>query len=554
MNLERIGPYQFLDKLGSGGMGTVYLGKHVETGQLAAVKVLTASLAREPGFVERFNREIDAMRKLKNPHIVELFESGVDGENYYYAMEYVAGETLMSVMRREKRLPWERAVDFAAQICQALKAAHDAGIIHRDLKPSNLMVTSQGTVKLTDFGVAQVFASSRLTATGGIIGTAEYMSPEQAQGKRAGKQSDLYSLGAVMYAMVTGRTPFSGKTAVEVIQKHKFGLFDRPRMYVPDLPTRVDDTICRLLEKEPEKRFPDAFVLLRHLDQVVRLEELAEAGETVAGDVDERSTSDTTIAVTDRVHGTPPQHPGPATLMQALVRAELSKNEGGLLAAFFNNTYVLVALLALVIAGGIWWFRPRQSSPEELFERGRALLAHEPGNDWLRAKNEYLLPLLELDSETWGDRVKPLIQQVELYELTRPVRGGRLTKTDVAKSEGERLLQLAAHYRQIGDLPRAERTLAALKAILAGDDNQTDVYDMTGRLLDEVRGQIRQTDDRDGLMSAALERATERAQNGATAEAREIWSGLVELYGDDPSAVSLVQQAREGLEKTRPVD
>src|SRR5262249_23018454 len=214
-----------------------------------------------------------AMRKLRNPHIVELYESGVDGENYYYAMEYVAGETLMSLMRREKRVPWERAVEISAQICQALKAAHDAGIIHRDLKPSNLMVTPEGSIKLTDFGVAQVFASSRLTATGGIIGTAEYMSPEQAQGKRAGKQSDLYSLGAVLYAMVTGRTPFSGKTAVEVIQKHKFGLFDRPRMYVPDLPPRVDDTICRLLEKEPEKRFPDAFVLLRHLDQLVRREE-----------------------------------------------------------------------------------------------------------------------------------------------------------------------------------------------------------------------------------------------------------------------------------------
>jgi serine/threonine-protein kinase len=325
-------------------------------------------------------------------------------------------------------------------------------------------------------------------------------------------------------------------------------------MYVPDLPSRVDDTICRLLEKEPERRFPDAFVLLRHLDQLVRLEEFAEAGATIASEVDERSTSDTTVAATDRVRGMSPQHPGPATLMQALVRAELSKNEGGLLATLFNNTYVLVALLVLVIAGGIWWFRPRQSSPEELFERGKALLAHEPGNDWLRAKNEYLLPLLEIDSENWGDRVKPLLQQVELYELTRPARGGRLAKTEPAKSEGERLLQLAAHYRQIGDLPRAEKTLTALKAVLAGDENQTNVYEMTGRLLDEVRGQLRQADDRDGLMSAALERAAERDRNGATAEAREIWSGLVELYGEDPSAAPLVEQAREGLEKTRPVD
>src|SRR5262249_30628868 len=122
------------------------------------------------------------------------------------------------------------------------------------------------------------FAGGRLTITGGIIGTAEYMSPEQAQGKRANKQSDLYSLGALMYAMVTGRTPFSGSTAVEVIQKHKFGLFDRPRLYAQDLPQRVEDTICRLLEKDPSKRFPDALVLMRHLEQLLRLEEYAATG------------------------------------------------------------------------------------------------------------------------------------------------------------------------------------------------------------------------------------------------------------------------------------
>jgi len=551
MDPERIGPFQLLDKLGSGGMGTVYLGKHVESGRLVALKVLTASLAREAGFVERFNREIDAMRKLKNPHIVELFESGVDGENYYYAMEYVAGETLMSLMRREKRVPWQKTIEIAVQICQALKAAHDAGIIHRDLKPSNLLITPEGLVKLTDFGVAQVFASNRLTVTGGIIGTAEYMSPEQAQGKRASKQSDLYSLGAVMYAMLTGRTPFSGKTAVEVIQKHKFGLFDRPQMYVPALPARVDDTICRLLEKEPEKRFPDAFVLLRHMEQIVRLEEFAAIGATMAGELEEENISDTTVAATGRAEGVPSQHPGPATLMQALIRAELAETQGGVLSAFFNNTYVLVALLALVVGGGIWWFRPHQATPDELFDRGKALLEREPGNDWLRAKNEFFIPLLESDPAVWRDRVTPLIQQVELYELTRQVRGARGTKSEAPKSEGARLLQLAVHYRQIGDLPRAERTLAALSAVLAGDEEQAKLHELTSRLLEEVRGQPGTADDRDGLIKAALQRAEKLAKDGSLAEAREIWSGIIELYGDDPGTTGFVKQAREALERSR---
>jgi serine/threonine-protein kinase len=547
MDPERIGPYQLLEKLGSGGMGTVYLGKHAETGRLVALKVLTASLARESGFVERFTREIDAMRKLKNPHIVELFDAGQEGENYYYAMEYVPGETLLSLMRREKRLPWETAVDYSTQICRALKAAHDAGIIHRDLKPSNLLVTPEGTVKLTDFGVAQVFASSRLTSTGGIIGTAEYMSPEQAQGKRASKQSDLYSLGAVLYAMVTGRTPFSGSTAVEVIQKHRFGLFDRPKMYVPDLPERMDETICRLLEKEPEKRFPDALVLLRHLEQVVRLEEFSATGVTLAADLDERMSAPT-VAATEQPTGVPSQSPGPATLMQSLVRAELEGPDKGVVSAIFNNTYVLIALLALLIAGGFWWFRAREPAAEERFSRASALLEKEPGPDWLRARDDLKI-LLDEDPETWRERVGPLLQKIELYVLTRSVGGGRGAKRETAKSEAERLLQLGLHYRQIGDLARAERTLAALHTLLAGDESQAKLDELATRALEDVRGQLARGDDRDSLIRGALERAAGNAADGDMAQAREIWNGIIELYGDDPGAAEFVRQAKEGIEK-----
>ncbi|MEZ6044408.1 MAG: serine/threonine-protein kinase [Planctomycetaceae bacterium] len=194
MELEKIGPYLIESKLGSGGMGTVYKGRHEDTDQLAAVKVLSPSLSREEGFVARFSREVESLRKLSNPHVVEFYESDVDGEYYYFAMEYVEGETLTQRLRREKRIPWRDVIEISTQICLALKSAHDAGVIHRDLKPSNLMLTPDGNVKLTDFGVAQVFASAKLTVTGGIIGTAEYMSPEQAQGKRVTKKSDLYSL------------------------------------------------------------------------------------------------------------------------------------------------------------------------------------------------------------------------------------------------------------------------------------------------------------------------------------------------------------------------
>ena len=170
MNPSCVGPYLIDRKIGAGGMGTVYLGRHNETGQEVAVKVLPPSLAREEGFVARFTREIKALKLLRNPHVVELFESGVDGEQrYYYAMEYVDGETLTKRLHREKRIDWKETIQITVQICSALKAAHDAGIVHRDLKPSNLMLARDGTVKLTDFGVAQVFAGTKLTATGGIM-------------------------------------------------------------------------------------------------------------------------------------------------------------------------------------------------------------------------------------------------------------------------------------------------------------------------------------------------------------------------------------------------
>jgi serine/threonine-protein kinase len=473
-------------------------------------------------------------------------------------MEYVAGETLMSVMRREKRIPWQKAFEIAIQICQALKAAHDAGIIHRDLKPSNLLVSPEGMVKLTDFGVAQVFASDRLTATGGIIGTAEFMSPEQAQGKRAGKQSDLYSLGAVMYAMITGRTPFVGSTALEVIQKHKFGLFDRPKMFIADLPIRVDDTVCRLLEKEPEKRFPDALVLLRHLEQTLRLEEFARTGATGIDDINSDDLA-MTVAATDRGKPFSAQHhasaPGPATLMQTLMRAELvDAVRGGFFTTLFNNVYVLVALLALVILGGFWWIKPHQrsagQSPEQrqqMFDQGAALLEQSPGPEWLRARREFFEPLLEADPDTWREPVAPLLEKIKLYELTHPARGAHGSTTAVPKSEPERLLQLALHYRQIGDLARAERMLTALDAILAGDPRHTHLRDLTGQLLAEMRKQMAAGDDREQLLKDALERARTLAGEGSVANARSLLSAIIELYADDPTASEFVTQARELL-------
>jgi serine/threonine protein kinase len=180
MHPDQVGPYRIERKIGAGGMGNVYLGIHKVSGKTAAVKVLPPSMAREDGFVQRFHREIESLRKLSNKHIVELYEDGTtDDATFYYSMEYVDGSTLTTEITDRKRIPWKEVIEMSLQIASALKAAHDAGIVHRDLKPSNLLLTKDRMIKLTDFGVASLFATSRLTRTVVLLGQPNICRPNR---------------------------------------------------------------------------------------------------------------------------------------------------------------------------------------------------------------------------------------------------------------------------------------------------------------------------------------------------------------------------------------
>ena len=418
MNPERIGPYIIDKKVGAGGMGTVYRGHHADTEQVVAVKVLPASLAREEGFVSRFEREIEAMKKVKNRHIVEFYDSGVtEDKTYYYAMEYVEGETLTLRLTRRKRIQWREVIDLTCQMCGALKAAHNAGVIHRDLKPSNLMISGEGVVKLTDFGVAHVFASTRLTRTGGIVGTAEYMSPEQAAGKRATKRSDLYSLGAVMYAMLTGRPPFTGKTSADITHKHIYGQFDKPSRYSPDIPHEVEEVVIRLLEKDPEQRYPDALVLQKALEQIQKRidyridKDITRVGDSEVGPNGEAATAadnrSERRSITDEGDSTQAHSAhsgrdvGSATMMRDLMRAEFEDDSDvSLVSRLLDNIWVLIGLLALVIAGGFYFVRGDSSTTGEETEVNGEVVTAETDSKWLRALNRSRAPLSQPVSYT----------------------------------------------------------------------------------------------------------------------------------------------------------
>jgi serine/threonine protein kinase len=277
--MEKLGPYILQRTLGTGGMGKVYAAVEEETGRKAAVKVLSPNYTSDAHFRARFGTEIQSLKKLRHSGIVELYGFGEQDGRLFYAMELVQGKTLAELIRGGRRFAWQEVVGIGIDVCSALRHAHDHGVIHRDLKPANLMLDENNLVKLTDFGIAKLFGGTQLTAEGGVIGTADYMSPEQALGRPATIRSDLYSLGSLLYAMLARRSPFAASTMAEVI--HRLINEEPPPLdhLAPDTPRELAHIIHRLLEKDPEKRIATALAVSNRLSELdLRPREGTEAG------------------------------------------------------------------------------------------------------------------------------------------------------------------------------------------------------------------------------------------------------------------------------------
>jgi serine/threonine protein kinase len=265
MPLEKLGPFKLEKVIGRGGMGSVYAGVNQEDGQRAAVKVLSPHLADDFNFRERFKSEVETLKKLLHPNIVRLFGYGEEDGHLYYVMELVEGHSLQDELAAGRRFTWREVVRIGIDVAKALKHAHDRGVIHRDLKPANLLIDPSEHTKLTDFGIAKLYGGTSITSDGGVVGTADYMAPEQAEGKQITSRCDLYSLGSVLHALLAGRPPFSGKTVLDVMQQLRN---DKPipiRRLCPDAPEELEATILQLLEKDPQKRIPTAIALANRL-------------------------------------------------------------------------------------------------------------------------------------------------------------------------------------------------------------------------------------------------------------------------------------------------
>jgi serine/threonine-protein kinase len=251
------GRYRVLSRVGSGGMAEVYCAQDLQLGRKVALKILYRRFAEDREFVERFRREASSAAGLQHQHVVSVYDRGEYDGTYYIAMEYLEGRSLKTIIREEAPLEPDRAVDLAIQILRAARFAHRRGIIHRDLKPHNVIVDDEGRAKVTDFGIARAGASD-MTQTGSIMGTAQYLSPEQAQGIAVSAPSDLYSIGIIVYEMLTGRVPFEGDSAVTIALKQVNERPTPPSVYNAAVTPELEAVVMRALEKEPGRRFQDA--------------------------------------------------------------------------------------------------------------------------------------------------------------------------------------------------------------------------------------------------------------------------------------------------------
>jgi eukaryotic-like serine/threonine-protein kinase len=278
------GRYRIVRKLGTGGMANVYLAEDQELGRSVAIKILDERHAADEQFVERFRREAKNAASLSHPNIVSIYDRGEAEGTYYIAMEYLDGRTLKELLVRFGMPPVKIAIGYTRQVLSALAFAHKSGLVHRDIKPHNVLVDSGGHVKVTDFGIARS-ESSQMTEAGSIIGTAQYLSPEQARGAPVDQRSDIYSVGVLLYELLTGSVPFTGDTPVEIAMKHLSAVPEVPSKKRPDVPRGLDLAVVRALAKDPAERYQSAEEMdaeLARLEQGLRVtDETADAATAV---------------------------------------------------------------------------------------------------------------------------------------------------------------------------------------------------------------------------------------------------------------------------------
>ena len=451
--------YRLRQPLGSGGMAEVFLAHDDVLDRDVALKVMSGRYAGDDEFVERFRREAQSAAALSHPNIVSIFDRGeADDGTYYIAMEYLPGGTLKDRILKRGALPPRTAAAVALQIAEALCAAHERDVIHRDIKPHNILITGSGDVKVTDFGIARAASSSTMTRTGHILGTAHYISPEQAMGEPVGPASDLYSLGIVLYEMLTGQMPFDADTPLGIAMKHVNGRLVPPQALDPEIPDGINAVTVRLLQKDPSDRYATDDELIDDLERVV-------SGLDPSGATTEMATS-LLPAATTRLATTPPPPP-------RSVRPKKKRRA----APFFLALLVLVLLGLLAWAGYALLANQQQEQPRPAMISVPSLV----GMDVEEAEDEF------------GDDFK--IETTAEVEDERPV--GTITSQDPEDGEAREgsTISVEVVETQVADVPEvvgegrnaAENLLRDAGFEVSADERESS-FGQEGRVMEQSPG------------------------------------------------------------------
>lgn len=611
MYFEQLGPYKIGRKLGRGGMGTVYEGVDVHSGERAAIKVLSAAMSRDEGFRDRFEVEIDTLRKLRHPNIVRLLGFGEQEGILFYAMEMVEGTSLEDELQNRRRFHWWEVSQIGIQISRALKHAHDHGVIHRDIKPANLLLTRTGETKLSDFGIAKLFGATGLTADGGVLGTAEYMAPEQADGRAVTHRSDLYSLGGVLYALLAGRPPFRAQNIPEMLQLQRFAEPEDIRRLCREAPAELADIIMQLLEKDPDKRVTSAMILARRLEAMEHglLAQRAERDPAVSGtlassesipqpcdsehdyelsphdalgvtrpdsdpgrnqslSIDLRLPSDLEETKYTRTPASdsdlpvaplpPPSKVSTSRFTSIADDAPEQPNWRETLAALVSpQTWALIA--GLVGMGLLAWYMMQEPDADRLYEHIVTLASDDREEKLLEAEGDIASFLKYHSGDPRSDEIQDFRDEIERMRLERQLerRAQRLVHTEgfspIERAYAEAMQQAKLNPRQ--GIVKLEALLdlyddpqsPAANDLPAKADSKAIVLRLARSQLEHFRSLAKIYAEDDRQLLEERLKLADRLAVSDPTRARAIWQAVVQLYADKQWAQGEVEAARVRL-------
>jgi serine/threonine-protein kinase len=558
---QKVGPFVIEKEIGSGAMGTVYRGTHAPTGQKVAVKFMSPSLGSNERSLARFEREVTILKQLKHPNIVRCFGASKHQGMPYYAMEFVEGESLDHVMERRVRITWEELVTLGQQLCGALYHAHMQGIIHRDLKPSNVMVLPDGTVKLTDFGIAKDLDVTQLTSANCTVGTAAYMSPEQCRGERdLTFKSDLYALGVMFYELLLGRKPFTAENAMDMFLLHCNGTFERPSRIVLDIPVWLDTLVCQMMEKKPELRPRDAEMVSQVLGSIAeKVAAQQSAGvDAVRKRMADRQPGQAKLGEEDKETA--------KLLLTGKFKVKRRKKVKPLMQRKWFQALSLSGLLVLAIAALVWGVMP--PGADKVYARFDAAAAGFQSDNYDDARKYGLNFLTRFPDDPRAESVRDRLNRFEEEELydqfTRRVHLKRsLHDEPEAKSMSEKLAYQAIRAEDFGDLYLARERWRGAEEHVAEDEKL--LSKLAARKAQELAEKTKEEtpeverEKQTAFVKQRLEEAIQlKTQEGSThpgdkRKAELLLEDINKLYKDHPDE-TLAQLAKDAatVQRTSP--